>query len=171
MSAGIYLPGPYPRCGGVMSAAEAELPEVPLRIDSRRPEEVTRHEVSGCGADAAERKGLALEVRQCLDAGIGTRHENALEARVFLAHRQPHGPLGPLHRLHRREAAVPDDVEPIGRQPLHGGRIVQHRNELDLHPHLLGDVVGEEFVLAQQLLRILVGDGGNPQHVRRRRSP
>ena len=164
--AGIDPSGRHPGRGGVMGAAEAELLEVPFGLDPGRLEEVARHQVSGCRAYAAEGEGLALEVRQGLDAGVPARDEDALEAGVFLAHGQPGGALGPLRGLDRGETAVPDDVQPVRRQALHGGGVVHHRNELDLHPHLFLDVVGEGLVLPQQLLRVFVRDRGNPQRVR-----
>jgi len=137
-----------------------------LGVDAGLQQEAAGHQVAGGAALRAEGDLLALHVGQGLDAGVGLGDEDGLETGVLLALGDGDDlAAGADVGLHIGEAAEPDDVDLLVDQRLHGGRVVAHRRELDLHAELPFQVTGQGRELADLLGGGFFGDGRHAQHL------
>ena len=110
----------------------------------------------------AETHLLALEVGECLDAGIGLGDEYGAELGVFLALRDRHNlAAGTQLRLHMGKAAEPDQVNLLVDQRFYCSGIVIDGGELHLHANGALEVAGQRTECANLLGRSFFGDCGD----------
>ena len=144
--AGVGLAGFDPGRSGVMGAGVGDALEVLLRLDAVLEHEVARHQAARGGGHRAEREGLALQVGQRLDLGIGG-DELAGELLILLALHQRDRIAGLQARLHEGKAAEPGEIEAVGCQGLDDRGVIRHRGEFHRHAQLLFQIFAQRLNL------------------------
>ncbi len=148
----------------VVCAAESRLTVEVVERDTGLLEEGLRHETARgrrLGSECERATGElreAVDVGHRLDPGVGPRDEHRRELCVDVTLRDRLGTVHLQASLYAGEPTEPHEIEVAHAERRNSGLVLGDRLEIDRHTDLVGEVIGEETVVAGDLLRILVGD-------------